>query len=81
MSFVQRQLRATFRLTDGVFDGGGNSLTLSYPTRMSAHVTNMGGPASAQLELSIWGMSLSQMNQLTTLGTRWNFTDLCSKLT
>jgi hypothetical protein len=72
MPFAQHQLRATFRLTNGVFEGGGNSLTLSYPTRMSAQIVNAGAPSLAQIELSVYGMSLSDMNQLTSLGTQIN---------
>ena len=69
MSFVQRILEASITLASGNFAGGGNSLTLS-GLRMSAIIEASGGPSSSTLELTIYGMTLSQMNQLSTVGSQ-----------
>ena len=50
-------------------ESGKNTLTLTN-LRMSAKVIKAGGPALGTAQLSIWGMTLSQMNQLSTLGLR-----------
>lgn len=72
MTFSQKQLQVQFSLANGVFEGGGNSKTLSYPMRMSAKIKNAGPPAMGQLDLDVYGMSLSDMNQLTSIGTQIN---------
>ena len=70
-SFVQRVLRVTFRLgqvngTQPTFQGSGgaNQLTLS-GLRCSAAITQTGGISQGALDLRIYGMTESQMNQLS----------------
>lgn len=67
--FVRRQLTITFRLASGSFaDGNGsNTLTLT-GVRASAKIQNAGGASMGIMQLSVYGMTLSQMNDLSTLG-------------
>ena len=68
MSFEQRLLQAVITLGDSTFTGtSGNQLTLS-GLRMHARATNVGQALDSYLDLDIYGMTLSQMNQLSTLG-------------
>jgi hypothetical protein len=74
MTFVQRKLKATFTLAGGSSGGpttfaesGGNTTVLEN-LRMSAHVSKGGGRAFGTMDLRIYGMTLSLMNQLCTLG-------------
>ena len=68
MSFAPKRLTAQFTLGQGQFSGGGNSLTLS-GLRMSAAISSTPHYAGSSLDdLTIYGMSLSQMNQLSVIG-------------
>ena len=68
MAFKRKILTAIFQLGNGSFPGGGNTLTLTN-MRMSAQVTISGGDGQSFLnQLSIYGMSLAQMNQLALIG-------------
>lgn len=69
MPFTQKQLTVTFDLGTGTFgESGANRVTLNSPLRVSANINESGGPSFATLDLTVWGMSLSNMNQLSTLG-------------
>jgi len=68
MSFVQRLLKATFVLGEGNFGISGQNQIDLPPLRTTADVLYAGGNAMGTLEMSIFGMTLSQMNQLSTLG-------------
>lgn len=76
MAFVRRLLRFTFQLSQPqgqprTFSGTqSNTITLSSGLRASAHITKAGGPSMGTADLRIYGMSLSLMNQLSTLGMR-----------
>lgn len=68
MAFVKRVIKATFVLGEGSFgDTGSNQVDLPV-LRTTADVVYAGGNAMGTLEMSIYGMTLSQMNQLSTLG-------------
>ncbi len=74
MAFTQKLLSANLTLANGSFAGGGNTLSLS-GLRMSAHYEATGGTSigmASSLQLAIWGMKLSEMNQLTTFGTQYS---------
>lgn len=73
MSFTQKELNVTFDLAQGSFAGGGNSATLT-GLRIIATVTKRGGYEQSFAEISIYGMSLSLMNQLANVGNRWGQT-------
>lgn len=71
MPFVHKQLAATFDLGEGDFGSSGvTRVKLSGPLRASALITEAGGPSFGQLELSLFGMTLSNMNKLSTLGQK-----------
>ena len=68
MSFTQKALAVDFSLAQGSFSGGGNTHTAS-GLRMSARITTPGGDDTGNLALAIFGLTLSDMNQLTVLPT------------
>ena len=68
MAFVRRFIDAKFELGTGNYgESGFNTLTLS-GLRISANVQYAGGFAMGSANVRIWGMTLSHMNQLSTLG-------------
>ncbi|MEA2911097.1 MAG: hypothetical protein QOJ15_3178 [Bradyrhizobium sp.] len=71
-SFRRNILEARFTLAQGGFAGGVTSLnTLDLKNlRMQAKAVNAGGAAMGELQLTIFGMTPSQMNTLSTLGMR-----------
>ena len=81
MTFVQRALEVTISLSDDPYakaksfegSGGANELTLS-GLRMSAKIMKAGGPSDCTMDLTIYGMTSSQMDQLSTLGMQINLT-------
>lgn len=72
MALVQRALGAKISLASGTFTEGGNEVTLPAGLRMSANLTNAGGLSDGTLDLTIYGMTRSLMNQLSTLGMQIN---------
>jgi hypothetical protein len=73
VTYSSKILQADFSLASGNFQSGsgsGNNLSVS-GLRMSAHIKVTGGAALSEVDLTIFGMSLSQMNQLTTFGTNF----------
>jgi hypothetical protein len=68
MSYVRRFLDVKFVLGEGDFGvAGSNTVTLT-GLRVSAAVENAGGRSMGRLNATIFGMTLSQMNKLSTLG-------------
>lgn len=74
MSFVQRKIDVQFNLgvspasgKQQTFTEGGDQLYIS-GLRASAQITQAGGLSMGNANLTIFGMTLSQMNQLSTLG-------------
>ena len=68
MSFVQRQIDLKFELGKGSFgDSGFNTVSIS-GLRASATIAKTGGVSLSNLDLRVYGMSLSNMNALSTLG-------------
>lgn len=68
MSFVKRRIDVTITLGAGQFgDEKGDTVTLT-GYRVVADMAAVGGDAQGQLQLQIFGMPLSLMNQLTTIG-------------
>lgn len=66
---VKRLLAATFALGGGktFIESGKNAVRLS-GLRMKAKIDRAGGPSMSKLQLQIYGMTFSMMNQLSTLG-------------
>jgi hypothetical protein len=73
--FLRRIMQARFTLAEGGFAGTGkdsnvlNTLDIK-GLRMSAKAENAGGSAMGKLSLTIYGMTASQQNTLSTLGMR-----------
>src|SRR5262249_46240849 len=66
----------------GQFEGGGNNATFSAISgaafdpntpRISARIDGPGGETGITLSMAIYGMPLSQMNQLSTVGSQINY--------
>lgn len=71
MTFSHKQIAVTFDIGEGNFgESSFNRLKLSGPLRASLEITETGGPALATCHLTIAGMTLSNMNALSTLGIR-----------
>ena len=78
MAFIKRILEARITMAQGGFAGqpvGTPSSTVLNTLdlrglRMSAKLVNAGGAAMGECQLTIWGMTTSQMNTLSTLGMR-----------
>lgn len=68
MSFVQRQITVTFSLGQGSFGNSGQNTVKLSGLRISAKIVKAGGPSMSTLQMQVYGMQLSQMNQLSTLG-------------
>lgn len=74
MSFSEKLISVTFTLAQGEFEGGGNTVTVS-GARISATITNRGGAEQSYAELTIFGLPLSIMNQLSNVATHLNKTN------
>jgi hypothetical protein len=71
MTFLRRRLNITFSLDSGTFDGSNNTTTLT-GYRAHALVNHAGGPSDGTLDLTVYGMKRSMMDQLSTLGMQIN---------
>jgi hypothetical protein len=77
MALVERLINVTIGLAQGAgqpttfSDGGGDTVTLK-GLRTSAKIAKAGGPSDCTMDLTIYGMTRSQMNQLSTLGMQIN---------
>lgn len=68
MSYSKRRIDLTFQLGKGSFgEGGFDTLSIS-GLRTSARITKAGGASMALLSMRVYGMRLSDMNKLSTLG-------------
>lgn len=59
-------------MASGAFTEGGNAVKLPDGLRMSAYLQNAGGLSDGTMDLTIYGMTRSLMNQLSTLGIQVN---------
>ena len=72
MALVQRLIDVTFTLNTGTFkDTGTGTLKLS-GLRIRAEIRNAGGIGAATASLTLYGMTLSSMRRLSTLGMEIN---------
>ena len=67
-TFTRKQLSLSFKLGRGSFGNSGYNTIGIDNARASAMVVKAGGASMGALQLRVWGMTLSQMNQLSTLG-------------
>lgn len=74
MALVERRLGAkiTLAASGATFKEGGNTVTLPDGLRIRASIQNAGGLSDGTLNLTIYGMTRSLMNQLSTLGMQIN---------
>lgn len=70
MTFLRKNLDVSFELKNGSFGGGGNTAYIK-GLRISAHILLPGAPDMGQLQAAIYGLPLSAMNQLTTMGRQF----------
>ena len=71
MAFARKILRLTFTLWQGNFAGSGtNTLTVS-GLRTQCRINTAGAPSGSKLSLAVYGLTLSQMNDLSTLGIKY----------
>ncbi len=70
MSFTQKKIDVVFKLANGKFEGGGNTATIS-GARVSCTIVNTGGHSQGEMTMTIYGLPLSMMNQLSTVGTQY----------
>lgn len=68
MAFTQKEIQLTVSLGTGQFgDTGANTVTLS-GLRIRAEIQQFGGDAMPQVQLLVYGLPASMINQLTTIG-------------
>ncbi|AVA21597.1 hypothetical protein [Rhizobium sp. NXC24] len=72
MSFTEKQIVVNFDLANGSFGSGKNNRATISGLRCSAIIDATGGASSSTMNLSIWGLPLSLMNQLSTVGSQLN---------
>lgn len=73
MAFSQKLITTSFSLGQGSFGpSGGNSFTAEN-LRTVCRIGKWGGASTGTMELAIYGMPLSVMNQLSTVGTQYQF--------
>ncbi len=71
-TFVERLIDVTFTLADGSFNGTDKNTSKLSGLRVGAKIVKAGGNAMSTAIIRVFGMSLSMMNQLSTLGMRYN---------
>lgn len=75
MSFTQKLIDVSIGMSSGNFQGGGNAAQIS-GLRVSATIDVNGGEGtSGNAQIAIFGLPLSLMNQLSTVGTQLNQQD------
>lgn len=67
MAFVERLINVGFSLTSGV----GSTQTIT-GKRVFCKIVNAGSPSMGTADVTIYGLPLSMMNQLSTIGTQIN---------
>ena len=67
MAFTQKLISVQFNLANGSFGGGGNTANIS-GLRVSCQIQNTGGASQSNMQLAVYGLPLSLMNQLSTVG-------------
>ncbi len=83
MAFTQKLMSAQISMGNGSFGAsGGNSLTLGPGLRMSSTIQVQSAHQPTELEdLSIYGMTLAQMDQLSLVGNKWGNVSAGNKVT
>lgn len=72
MTFSQKQMSVAFSLANGNFGTSKNNTATIAGLRMSAQIQATGGASQSHMSLAIFGLPLSLMNQLSTVGSQVN---------
>src|ERR1700694_2303725 len=81
MSYSQKIISVTITLASGSFVGSASSNTVTLDNyRMSASIIKAGGNSQGELQIRIYGLDLSLMNQLSLLGKTPVFIDGRNKI-
>lgn len=67
-SFVQRLINVSFTKAVGTFSESGTNTVNISGLRASARITKAGGSVMGELDLQVWGMTKTLMDDLSTLG-------------
>jgi hypothetical protein len=70
LAFTQKLINVQFNLANGSFGSGKNNTATIRGARVSCHIVNTGGASNSNMELAIYGLPLTVMNQLSTVGTQ-----------
>lgn len=70
MSLAVRKINVSFTLATGSFQESGTDTVKVEGLRISAKIVKVGGNSMGSADVTIWGLTLSLMNQLSTLGMR-----------
>lgn len=68
MSYTQRHIDVTFQLGQGSFGESGQDTVRISGLRVSATITKAGGVSMSSLDMKVYGLTLSQLNDLSILG-------------
>lgn len=68
MAFTEKELQITFKIGQGRFGEEGFDTVTVAGLRARAKISNAGGAMMPTLDLTVYGMPLSRMNQLSNLG-------------
>lgn len=71
MAFTEKLITLQFSLASGQFEGGGNSAAVQ-GVRVSFQAEIAGLPALGTATIAVYGLPLSIMQQLSTVGPQWN---------
>jgi hypothetical protein len=75
MAFREKHLDFEIILQGGMFGSGGGNTSRITGARASVTIANAGGRDMGRMEAAIYGLSQSEMNQLTTYGTQSAFVE------
>lgn len=70
MALVERKIDVSFTLAQGTFVESGTDTVKLSGLRISSKIVKVGGNSMGSADLTIYGMTFSIMNQLSTLGMR-----------
>lgn len=68
MTYARRRIDLRFQLGEGAFGEGGFDTVDVSGLRVSASINKAGGVSMSQLQMRVYGLDLSTMNKLSTLG-------------
>ena len=76
MAFTRKVIQVSFQLQTGTFQGTSANVVTLNGLRVTASINQNAGPGMSQSNIAVYGMTLPQMNQLSTLGLPPNETSI-----